>query len=153
MLGRKGLKVREVQGVLPQAYFLTKWTRHKVNMNSSVVRWLYFSMSGYSSIMFCTPKWLLNVLTQWLFSTNPRILEYALRFLLLRTMHKQINSNINHMAASAHVQYEANPVFWLATRAGKMGRNWLIFNSIQPDPTSRVQLQLVQSPDSPSATT
>ena len=49
MLGRKGLKVREVQGVLPQAYFLTKWTRHKVNMNFSVVRWLYFSMSGYSS--------------------------------------------------------------------------------------------------------
>ena len=68
-------------------------------------------------------------------------------------MHKQINSNIYHMAASAHVQYEADPVFWLATRAGKMGRNWLIFNSIQPDPTSRVQLQLVQSPDSPSATT
>ena len=55
-------------------------------------------------------------------------------------MHKQINSNIYHMAASAHVQYEADPVFWLATRAGKMGRNWLIFNSIQPDPTSRVQL-------------
>ena len=30
------------------------------------------------------------------------------------------------MDASAHVQYEANPVFWLATRAGKMGRDWLI---------------------------
>ena len=32
-------------------------------------------------------------------------------FCCRRTMHKQINSNIYHMAASAHVQYEADPVF------------------------------------------
>ena len=41
-------------------------------------------------------------------------------------MYKQIKSNIYHMDASAHVQYEANPVFWLATQADKMGRDWLI---------------------------
>ena len=60
-----------------------------------------------------------------------------------RIMLKQIKSNIYHMDASVLIGYPS----------GQDGPGLINFNLIQPDPTSRVQLQVVQSRDGPSATT